>query len=65
MTNPITAVKAAFRLFITTQQENTKALQALATEQKELRTKFDELVDHSRFQMRVKNQELTRAGHTH
>ena len=65
MTNPITVVKTAFRLFITTMQENTKALQALAVEQKELRTKFDELVDHSRFQVRVKKQELTRAGHNH
>lgn len=63
MTNPITVVKTAFRLFITTVQDNTKAVQALAVEQKELRAKFDELVDHSRFQVRVKKAELNRQGH--
>lgn len=63
MTNPITVIKAAFRLFISTVQDNTKAVQALADEQKELRAKFDELVDHSAFQVRVKRAELQRAGH--
>jgi hypothetical protein len=65
MTNPITVVRDAFRLFIVTVQQNTAALLALTREQKELRTKFDELLEHSRFQVRVKKQELTRAGHTH
>jgi hypothetical protein len=63
MTNPITVVRDAFRLFIVTVQQHTAALLALTAEQKELRTKFDELVEHSRFQVRVKKQELNRSGH--
>jgi hypothetical protein len=59
----IADIKDAFRLFIATVQNNTTALQALTAEQKQLRTKFDELVEHSRFQVRVKKQELSRAGH--
>jgi hypothetical protein len=61
--NTIADIKAAFRLFIVTVQDNTFALQALTAEQKEHRAKFDELVDHSRFQVRVKKHELNRAGH--
>jgi hypothetical protein len=56
-------IKAAFRLFITTSQDNTIALRSLAAEQKELRERLDTLVDHSRFQVRVKKAELQRAGH--
>ena len=59
----INDVKAAFRSFISTVENNTSALQALAAEQKELREKVDELVDHSRFQVHVKKQELSRSGH--
>jgi predicted phage-related endonuclease len=72
MTNPIKRIrkniadiKSCFWIFLNTIDMNTKAVQALAVEQKELRSKFDELVDHSRFQVRVKKQELTRAGHAH
>ena len=61
--NIIANIKAAFRLFIATQQENTIALQALRAEQKELREKLDVLVDHSAFQVRVTKQALNRAGH--
>jgi len=59
----IADIKAAFRLFIATVKDNTASLQTLATEQRELRTKFDELVEHSRFQVRVKKTELQRSGH--
>jgi hypothetical protein len=61
--NTIEEVKNGFWLFITTMQNNTAALRALAAEQKELRTKLDTLVDHSAFQVRVKRAELNRAGH--
>jgi hypothetical protein len=53
----------AFRLFITTVEQNTIAVQALAAEQKELRTKLDTLVEHSAFQVRATKQQLARAGH--
>jgi len=61
--NTITSIKSAFWLFIETVQTNTIQLQALAAEQRALRVKFDELLEHSRFQVRVKKQELSRAGH--
>jgi len=63
--NTIEGVKDAFRLFITTQQENTKALQALTVEQKELRTKLEALVADSNYMVTTKMRELQRAGHTH
>ena len=64
MKNPITSIKDAFRLFISTVQKNTAAVQALAEEQKILRAKFDALVDDSRFMVRHKKAELQRAGHS-
>jgi len=65
MTNPITVVKAAFRLFITTMQNNTAALQALASEQKIVREKLDALVADSNYMVTAKKREPQRAGHAH
>jgi len=66
----IKRIKTAFALTISTMKELTSAAErnshtiaALTAEQKELREKFDELVDHSRFQVRVTKQALSRAGH--
>ena len=61
--NTITDIKSAFWLFIDTVQTNTIQLQALAAEQRALRVKLDTLVEHSAFQVRVKREELGRAGH--
>jgi hypothetical protein len=63
MTNPITVVKDAFRLFIVSLQQNTAALLALTSEQKELRTKFDALVADSNYLVTTKKRELQRSGH--
>jgi hypothetical protein len=63
MTNPITVVQDAFRLFIVSLQQNTAALLALTSEQKELRTKFDALVADSNYLVTTKKRELQRSGH--
>ena len=73
----IEAIKTAFRLFITTVENlrasveantrtievNTGKVDALAAEQKELRTKFDTLTEHSGYLVTEKRRELIRAGH--
>ena len=66
----IEKAKAAFRLLVNTIAANTGAIEAnnitvnnLAAEQKILRNQFAELLEHSRFQVRVTKQTLSRAGH--
>lgn len=63
-------LKAAFWHLVTVLQALTQALEAnsakvaaLAAEQKELRTKFDTLVEHSGYLVTAKRRELQRAGH--
>ena len=56
-------IKTAFHLFITTVQANTIAVEALASEQRELRSKLDTLVTNSHFIVRTKRSELQRSGH--
>ena len=66
----IKRIKAAFALTISTIKEltsaaerNSNTIAALTAEQKQLRVKFDELVEHSRYQKRVTQAQLQRAGH--
>ena len=63
MSHTIKDVKAAFRLFITTVQGNTAALQTLAAEQRELRTQLEALVVDSNFMVTAKKKEIQRSGH--
>ena len=56
-------LRAAFHLFIETVQANTTAVQALAAEQRDIRTRLDILVEHSAFQTHVTKQALSRSGH--
>lgn len=63
--NTIAEVTNGFWLFITTMQNNTAALCALAAEQKVLREKLDSLVTDSNYLVNAKKRELQRAGHTH
>jgi len=63
--NTIAEVTNGFWLFITTMQNNTAALRALAAEQKVLREKLDSLVTDSNYLVTAKKRELQRAGHTH
>jgi hypothetical protein len=66
----IAGLETAFRLFVDTVSTNTAAIErntsavaSLTAEQKEIRNKLDELVDHARYVVKVKKSELQRAGH--
>jgi hypothetical protein len=77
MIHPIKKIKAAFHRLVTaletlehthalntvTVKANTIAVDALRTEQSELRERLDALVSNSHFIVRHKRAELTRAGH--
>lgn len=52
-----------FRSFVATLERLCTSLDVLAAEQKELRTKFDTLVEHSGYLATAKKNELRRAGH--